>query len=214
MRLAHALIATFLLTGGRQKEVAGLAIRDVRLDVDIVTFQPHPCHKGGQLKTGAAERTVPLWPQLWEILQGRLEAHRQQPGGEVLFPSPHVTADRPLTDLRDLLDRVTVRAGLLSLVLDPRTGKQARTTTGQLIWSGQRVRTRVFRQTYCAARLQTLDHGRPVSLYTIAQELGHESEEMVRRVYARLGKTRHRADAPEFRPEQWFEQVDGQLVLK
>jgi hypothetical protein len=37
-------------------------------------------------------------------------------------------------------------------------------------------------QTYCAAWLQTLDHGRPVSLYTVAQELGHESEEMVRPV--------------------------------
>ena len=52
-------------------------------------------------------------------------------------------------------------------------------------------------QTYCAARLQTLDHGRPVSLYTVAQELGHESEGMVRRVYARLGKSRYRAEAPE-----------------
>ncbi len=213
-RLAHALIATFLLTGGRQKEVAGLAIRDVRFDVDTITFQPHPWHKGGRLKTGGAERTIPLWPQLGEILQGYLEAHRQQLKGEVLFPSPHVAADRPLTDLRDLLDRVAVRAGLLTPVLDSKTGKQARAATGQLMWAGQRVRTRVFRQTYCAARLQTLDHGRPVSLYTVAQELGHESEEMVRRVYARLGKSRHRADAPEFRPEQWFEEVGGQLVPK
>jgi hypothetical protein len=35
---------------------------------------------------------------------------------------------------------------------------------------------------------------------------------MVRRVYARLGKIRHRVEAPEFRPEQWFEVVGGQLV--
>jgi integrase len=158
MRLAYALIATFLLTGGRQKEVAGLAIRDVRFDVDTVTFQPHPWHKGGRLKTEGAERTIPLWPQLREILQSYLEAHRRR---EMLFPSPHVTADRPLTDLRDLLDRVAVRAGLLTPVLDSKTGKQARTASGQLLWAGQRVRTRVFRQTYCAARLQTLDHGRP-----------------------------------------------------
>ena len=214
MRLAHALVASFLLTGGRQKEVAGLAIRDIRFDLDTVTFQPHPWHKGGRLKTEGAERTIPLWPQLREILEGYLAAYRQHLPGQVLFPSPHLTADRPLTDLRDLLDRVAVRAGLLVPVLDPRTGKQSRTAAGQLVWAGQRIRTRVFRQTYCAARLQTLDHGRPVSLYTVAQELGHESEEMVRRVYGRLGKSRHRAEAPEFRPEQWFEEVGGQLVPK
>lgn len=32
-----------------------------------------------------------------------------------------------------------------------------------------------------------------MGLYTVAQELGHECEDLVRRVYARLGKTRHRA---------------------
>ena len=74
--------------------------------------------------------------------------------------------------------------------------------------------TRIFRQTYCAARLQTLDLGRPVSLYTVAEELGHQSGEMARRVYARLGKVRHRAQTPEFLPEHWFEVVEGQLVSK
>jgi len=53
-----------------------------------------------------------------------------------------------------------------------------------------------------------------VSLYTVAQELGHKSEDMVQRVYPRLGTIRHQADAPEFRPEQWFEAVGGQLVPK
>jgi hypothetical protein len=69
----------------------------------------------------------------------------------------------------------------------------------------------MFRQTYCAARLQILDQGRPVSVYTVAQELGHESGEG-RRVYARLGKVRHRAEAPEFRTEHWFEERNGRLV--
>jgi integrase len=79
------------------EEVAGLAIRDVRFDVEAITFQPHPWHKGGRLKTGRAERTISLWPQLREILQVYLETHRQL-RGEVLLPSPHVAADRPLTD--------------------------------------------------------------------------------------------------------------------
>jgi len=163
-----------------------------------------PWHEGGRLKTEGAERTIPLWPQRREILAEYLAGYRRHLPGQVLFPSPHVEADRPLTDLRDLLDRVAVRCVFLVPVLDPKTQKQRRSAAGQLMWTGRRIRTRVFRQTYCTARLQTLDHGRPVSLYTVAQEFGHESEEMVRRVYARLGTVRHRAEAPEVRPEQWF----------
>jgi integrase len=89
------------------------------------------------------------------------------------------------------------------------TGEQRRTASGRPMWGGWRIRTRIFRQTYCAARLQTLDRGRPVSLYTVSRELGHDSEDMVRRVYARLGRVRHRVEAPEFRPEQWFDEIDG-----
>jgi integrase len=89
---------------------------------------------------------------------------------------------------------------------------QRRTAIGRPVWGGRRIRTRIFRQTYCAARLQTLDRGQPVSLYTVSRELGHDSEDMVRRVYARLGKVRHRVEAVEFRPEQWFDEIDGQLV--
>jgi integrase len=153
MRLAYAVIGTFLLTGGRQKEVVGLAIPDIRLDRDTITFRPHPWHKGGRLKTEGAERTIPLWPQLREILEEYLAAHRRHLPGQVLFPSPHVEADRPLTDLRDLLDRVAVRAGFLVPELDSKTGKQRRTAGGKqrrtaggaLIWTGKRIRTRVFR---------------------------------------------------------------------
>ena len=57
----------------------------------------------------------------------------------------------------------------------------------------------MFRHTYCAARLQTLDRGAPVSTYTVARELGHSSEAMVRRVYAHLGQVRHRSEVVEYR---------------
>jgi hypothetical protein len=60
----------------------------------------------------------------------------------------------------------------------------------------------VFRHTFTAARLQTLDRGPPVSLYTVSRELGHGSEEMVRRVYAHLGTVRHGSEVVEFRIEQ------------
>jgi hypothetical protein len=53
------------------------------------------------------------------------------------------------------------------------------------------LRSKAFRHTY--ARLQSLDRGAPVSIYTVARELGHGSSEMVERIYAHLGDVRHRA---------------------
>ena len=69
----------------------------------------------------------------------------------------------------------------------------------------------MFRHTYCAARLQTLDRGAPVSTYTVARELGHESEAMVRRVYAHLGEVRHRSEVVEYRVAQHLEQIGDRL---
>jgi integrase len=60
----------------------------------------------------------------------------------------------------------------------------------------------MFRHTYTAARLQTLDAGAPVSVYTVAKELGHGGEAMVRQVYGHLGDVRHRAGVVEYRVEQ------------
>jgi integrase len=60
----------------------------------------------------------------------------------------------------------------------------------------------MLRHTYCAARLQTLDRGAPVSIYTVARELGHTSTAMVQRVYAHLGSVRHRSAVMEYRIEQ------------
>lgn len=59
------------------------------------------------------------------------------------------------------------------------------------------LRTMRFRHTYCSARLQTLDHGAPVAVYTVSRELGHTSTAMVERVHAHLGDVRHRAEVVE-----------------
>jgi integrase len=64
------------------------------------------------------------------------------------------------------------------------------------------VRTKALRHTYCAARLQTLDGGAPVSIYTVSRELGHTSPAMVQRVYSHLGTVRHRSEVVEYRVEQ------------
>lgn len=55
------------------------------------------------------------------------------------------------------------------------------------------------------------DRGAPDSTYTVARELGHESEAMVRRVYAHLGEVRHRSDVVEYRAAQHLEQVGERL---
>jgi integrase len=183
MALAYPLMAAFLLTGGRAKEVLGLRLQDVSTDRHTVTFRPNEFHEAQRLKTKGSARTVPLWPQLAEILTPLLD-QRAIEGSRLLFRSPHVK-DREvaLTDLRDLLDRVAVRAG----------------------WQKGEIRTRPFRVTYATARLQTLDHGAPVSPWTVEKELGHGSRDMLEEVYGRLGDVRHRSEAVEYRVEQHFD---------
>jgi integrase len=69
----------------------------------------------------------------------------------------------------------------------------------------------MFRHTYCAARLQTLDRGALVSLYTVSRELGDGSEDMVKQVYAHLDTVRARSKGLEYRAEQHAEQLADRL---
>lgn len=182
----HAITATFLLTGGRKAEVLGLAVEDVSFDRRTVTFRPHPWRR---LKTRTSHRTVPLWPQLEEILRGYIfGGHGPRPGG-LLFPSTRAEEPQPIKDLRKALDAVAERAG----------------------WAKGEIRTKMFRHTYCAARLQTLDHGAPISPFTVAREMGHGGQALVDRVYGHLGDVRHRSDAVEYRAEQHREKLGERL---
>ena len=38
-----------------------------------------------------------------------------------------------------------------------------------------------------------MDHGAPVSIFTVSRELGHGSEALVKRIYGYLGTVRHRS---------------------
>ena len=190
---AHALIATFLLTGARETEVYGLQLDDVSFDRQTVTIRPNIWRR---LKTRGSERVVPLWPQLAEILRAYLMGpHR--PTGELLFPSVTTGREAMLTDVRKLLNHVAVRAGFLTVLLDDQ-GKALK-KGGWPVYEGTPVRTKQFRHTYCAARLQTLDGGAQVSMYTVSRELGHSSIAMVQRVYSHVGTVRHRSEAVEYR---------------
>jgi hypothetical protein len=151
-------------------------------------FRPH-AHR--RLKTRTSWRVVPLFPQLAQILRAYVFGPRLEYAGGLLFPSFATGSEAMWVDVRKLIDRIGVRAG----------------------WKAGELGTRVFRHTWTAARLQTLDRGAPVSLYTVSRELGHGSEEMVRRVYAHLGAVRHRSEVVEFRVEQHLEVLKDRLGM-
>ncbi|HEX4628778.1 MAG TPA: hypothetical protein VH137_08315 [Gemmatimonadales bacterium] len=79
-------------------------------------------------------------------------------------------------------------------------------------WEAGELRSKAFRHTYTATRLQTLDRGAPVSVFTVSRELGHASTAMVERVYAHLGETRHRRDVVEYRIEPFADMLGERLT--
>lgn len=177
-------MATFLLTGGRKSEVLGLEVSDVSFDRRTVRFRPNE-HRPS-LKTRSSDRSVPLWPQLREILQEYIFDPKGPKSG-LLFPSPRT--GKMVKDTRRLLDTLAKRIGM---------------EEGE-------IRTKAFRHTYCAARLQTTDHGAAVAPYTVAKELGYRSTEMVERVYGHLGDVRHRKEVVEYRVENYQEKLGERL---
>lgn len=63
----------------------------------------------------------------------------------------------------------------------------------------KRLTPKVFRHTYTATRIQTLDRGEPVSIFTVARELGHKSLDRIEDTYGHLQTRRERL--PEVRYE-------------
>jgi integrase len=181
----YPLIASYLLTGGRTREVLGLEVSDISFDRKIVTFRPHE-HR--RLKTKAARRNVPLWPQLSEILQEYVFAGESPLGEGLLFSSPRTGA--MLRDFRKPHDEIAEKVG----------------------WKAGEIRSKMFRHTYWAARLQTLDNGAPVSPYTVARELGHGGDSLVKRIYGHLGEVRHRSEVVEYRVENHREVLGDRLT--
>jgi integrase len=184
---AYELLATFLLTGGREAEVLGLEVDDVSLRRGVVTFRPN---KWRRLKTITSHRSVPLWPQLHDVLKAYFPLREQMGSGTLLFPSYRTGEEAMVSDWRELLDSVVERAG----------------------WKAGEIRSKMFRHTYCAARLQTLDQGAPVSVYTVARELGHGGDSLVKRVYGHLGTVRHRSRVVEYRVEQHRKELRERLA--
>lgn len=164
------LVATYLLTGGRKREVLGLLARDVDLRREIVHFRPN---RYRTLKTRRSRRHVPLWPQLAEILDTYLARRAREPE-ELLFPSP--ATGEMLTSFRKSLATAVETAGI-----------------------AKDVTPHTFRHTYTAQRIQTLDGGAPVTLYQVARELGHKTVSLIQDRYGHLQEGRYRAEVVEYR---------------
>lgn len=131
-----------------------------------------------------------MWPQLEEIIREYLVWRATHlPIERLLFPSGGPGKETMVRDLRKALDRIAERAG----------------------WNAGEIRTKIFRHSYCAARLQTLDRGAPVSPYTVGKELGHGGTSMVERVYAHLGQVRHRSETVELLIEHHREELGERL---
>jgi integrase len=124
-----------------------------------------------QLKRPQHRRFVPLWPQLDEILTAHQE--RFDRAGGLLFPSP--------------------RCGMLR---DIRAGIQSAAKRAKIM---KHLTPHVFRHTYASTRLQTLDHGAPVSPYTVMKELGHRSIKLIEDTYGHLLTVRPRLSVVEYR---------------
>jgi integrase len=183
MPFAYPLIATFLLTGGRAREVLGLEVDDVNPKLRKVFFRPNEWRR---LKTKKSKRDVPLWPQLEEILRDYLYERKKYvlkagvPQAKLLFPSFRTGQEAMLTDFRKLLDAVAKLAGLKAGDITPK----------------------MFRHTYISARIQTTQNGKPVAAFQVAKEVGHSSTAMIENVYGHLGDTQHRSKHVEYRTEQ------------
>ena len=155
-------------------------VEDVSFDRGTVTFRPHE-HR--RLKSPTSHQSVPLFPQLREVLQAHVFERGHVSGR--LFPSHH--GPGMITSLRKTLDRI---------------GERASFETGE-------IRTKRFRHTYCAAALQLIDRGAPISPWTVAKWMGHGGRSLVDRIYGHLGDVRHRAEVVEYRVEQHREQTEG-----
>jgi integrase len=176
---AYAVVAGYLLTGCREMELLGLERGDVNLERGVITVRPN---RWRRIKNTQSRRTIRIWPQLNEVLRAYLDSEHA-PTGSLFFPSARPRAgarEQLITDLRKTLDSIGALVG----------------------YAPGEIRTRMFRHTFCAARLQTLDGGAPVAPYTVGRELGHGGLAMVARVYGHLGIVRHRSEVVEYRVEQ------------
>jgi integrase/DNA-binding Xre family transcriptional regulator len=163
---AYEFLATFILTGAREGEIR-------RLQVSHLDFDSLSIYIPGT-KTDGSERTMPMHPQLAEILLPHVQRLARRDG--FVFTT---ASGAPVGDWRKILDAIATRAGF---------------PKGQ-------IRTRVFRTSYITHRLACIDQGAPIDPYQVAREVGHSSLAMIMKVYGRVQRRRVRMEEFAFRTD-------------
>ena len=214
------LLATFAYTGARETEALGLERHDVNLDRGIIALKPNVWRT---LKTKNSKRPLHIFPEFAPILRAHLESLKDVPG-RLLFPRRDTDGqEQMIVDIRKMLGRMPMPARIqvrrskqqletlererlkkLRRKITPGlTGPRPSETVEELStptaeWHTPPLRTKIVRHSWCAARLQTLDWGRPIAIYTVAQEMGHTDTSMVERIYGHLGNFRCRSESVEW----------------
>ena len=187
------LASAYLHTGGRKMEVLGLEFDDVDFRRKLVRFVSNQWRSIKDYD----ERSVPMWPALERDLRAYL-ATRVGTSSLVFEGQNAMGHPQMITSYHKAFKRAQwAAAALLGDVLGPKLLTKA-------------INPRMFRVTYCSARLQTLDNGKPVASWTVEAEMGHNSGKMIKRVYGRIGEMRHRSDVVEYVPRPEAEQQDEQ----
>jgi integrase len=166
-RYAHceALLATFLYTGGRLKEVLGLEVKDVLFEDKRVWFRPN---RYRTLKRTHHKRRVELWRPLADTLKHHIATLENKAG--LLFPGLDGKMTQAITSP---FMRCVREAGLES----------------DLAVVGRRLTRHSLRHTYATRLLRTVvrsEDGTRVerSAYSVARHLGHRTSYLVETVYA------------------------------
>ena len=167
----------------------GLDVDDESFDRGVVRFRPN-AHRG--LKTQTSVRTVPLWPQLREILQEWMYGGEAPRTSGLLFPAP---SGGMVRDIRKSLDAIAKLSGM-----EAGRGQDA-----------------TLRHTYCSARLQNVQRilkpGREpddpdgweyveVARFPGSERDGHGGGQLVDRIYGHAQGSPYRSDVVEYRVEK------------
>lgn len=172
--------ARFLLyTGCRKAEMNGTMVEDIDFTGHRVLVHRYD-HRG--LKTKAASREIPLWPDLETWIGESLERF-PRPRGTLLFPRLHAVPKEgePLRVVS-----IELAGGMMQRIRGALQGAAKRAGIAKVIGH------HTLRHTYVSSRLQMVEAGRvpgtlvPIDRFALARELGHEGPTVIERIYGHV----------------------------
>ena len=175
------VLLTFIwaMTGARRTGARGLLSDDLDVRQGVVRYV---CNHWRKIKgRELGHRSVPMWPLLALAIRAYLTQRRLRRGSLACPTVSRSGRESMISDPRSLFRKAQKRA---ITILD-KAGIEHNLRE-------HRITPRAFRVAYASARVQTLDNGAPVSDRTVTYELGHQSKQMLDRVYVRIGKSAHR----------------------